>query len=226
MDENMARGILDAAPDRITFSFDGESKEIYETMRRGGDYEKVLNNIINFLKIRSQMSSKADVIIQHIKFYSEGEKLDVSDEFKNIFKGYNISKFDTVWAHKWMGVPDNCNYLDGYSGPPVNKDIYYPCPLLWNHFSIGWDGKVFPCNMDLLRLEVMGDVNKDSVRDIWNSRAFQEKRRLLLEKRYTCSSLCKTCAFLWERKEFKGTLLKRGVARFLRTFNRFKKYCG
>ena len=44
--EDLSREIIASGLDRLSFSFDGFTKEAYEGIRRGGDFDKTIGNII------------------------------------------------------------------------------------------------------------------------------------------------------------------------------------
>ena len=54
MTTDMARGLLQAGLDLVIFSFDGATKNTYESIRKGAQYENVLNNIRYFSSLARQ----------------------------------------------------------------------------------------------------------------------------------------------------------------------------
>jgi radical SAM protein with 4Fe4S-binding SPASM domain len=44
----------------ISFSFDGYTKDVYESIRVGANFEKALNNILQFLRIKRETNSNRD----------------------------------------------------------------------------------------------------------------------------------------------------------------------
>ena len=74
----------------------------------------------------------------------------------------------------------------------VNDDRK-PCPLLWYYMSIRWDGRVVPCCRDYDNHEILGDITKESLMDIWNGKRFQALRKEHLAGKYENSVLCGRC---------------------------------
>ncbi len=58
---------------------------------------------------------------------------------------------------------------------------------------IAFDGKVPICCQDYLARHVMGDVNRESLMDIWNNRKFQHARAHLRLKDRSFSIVCSNC---------------------------------
>ena len=59
--------------------------------------------------------------------------------------------------------------------------------------SIRWDGRVVPCCRDYDNHEILGDITKETLMDIWNGKRFQALRRDHLEGEYDNSVLCSKC---------------------------------
>ncbi|PWT91951.1 MAG: hypothetical protein C5B54_04380, partial [Acidobacteria bacterium] len=101
-----------------------------------------------------------------------------------------VKSFDT-WAgqieHKTEEMKPS-TYHRGH----VNDDRK-PCPLLWYYMSIRWDGRVVPCCRDYDNHEILGDITKESLMDIWNGKRFQMLRAEHLEGNYENSVLCAKC---------------------------------
>ncbi len=60
------------------------------------------------------------------------------------------------------------------------------CARLWFNPVITWDGKVLPCCFDKDADHIMGDLNQESFRDIWNGTKYRLFRRILLSDTECC----------------------------------------
>lgn len=60
--EDWCKKLVDLKIDKISISFDGATKETYEAIRLGSNFEKVVDNIKMFVKIRNEMGSKLPFI--------------------------------------------------------------------------------------------------------------------------------------------------------------------
>ena len=56
-------------------------------------------------------------------------------------------------------------------------------------------GKIALCSEDLLFSELMGDVNNESIKNIWMSKKYFEVRKDLLNGNRDCKSTCKKCDY-------------------------------
>jgi radical SAM protein with 4Fe4S-binding SPASM domain len=167
-----------AGIDWITISLDG-LKEEYEKIRMPLKFEDTLRKIKEIKKIKEKYNTHKPVIkIQGIWPALKNNP----EEFYNIFEPYvDLIAFNPL-----------IDYLDN------DKDIVYEenfsCPQLYQRMVIGSDGKVMPCSNDEMNRIVVGDVNENSVYDIWhgdvlnNMREFHKK-----ENGFIDIELCKLC---------------------------------
>ena len=81
----MSTLIIDSGLDLLSFSFDGFQKEPYEKIRIGSNFEKTLANILQFLRIKKELKSKAFTVFQVIDLDGNTEG---KQEFVNQFDGF------------------------------------------------------------------------------------------------------------------------------------------
>lgn len=197
--QSKGKEILESELDELHISFDGENgKETYEKIRVRANYDVTLKNIKDFLTLRKEMSlRKPHVSIQYIRFYGlNGTDIDHNKNFESLFNGLNVDKFDVVFAHVWgteqIGKSDNFEYKE-----PPHSNNYFPCFQLWHQMTIGWNGKVNLCCIDLEQDYDMGDISKQSIKEIWNGEKMIEMRKKLVNKDIENLKLCKNCINIW-----------------------------
>lgn len=70
------------------------------------------------------------------------------------------------------------------------------CLEILNHLAINIYGEVFPCvRFDPLKLNKIGDVNKDTLVDIWNGKARKRKLELHILGRRDLIPFCNKCEY-------------------------------
>ena len=69
------------------------------------------------------------------------------------------------------------------------------CELVFYKMYILASGDVVLCCMDWRRQVVLGNVGRQSLRDIWNGDAYRRIRRLHIEGRDGEIGLCKACSY-------------------------------
>ena len=56
--EKMSYKLIDAGLTKISVSLDANDEEIYNKIRVGGDFKKVIQNCLTFLKVRESLNKK------------------------------------------------------------------------------------------------------------------------------------------------------------------------
>lgn len=200
--DKLARSELD----EISFSFDDPRKEVYEKIRINADFNKTLDNIRYFLGLRKKMGlSKPRVIVQRIKLSNFIYGPDNEEEYKKIFRGLGVDKFNTILTHNWAGTCQGGS-IESYSA----KENKVPCLAIWSRFAIGWDGKAYACCNDMDGKLLIGDLNNSNIMDIWNGAAMVALRSAMAAADYDKIGLCRDCDVL-----LRATKPKMGISRRL-----------
>lgn len=211
-------------------SFDGDDPGTYNSMRTGSDFGQVIENLRTFLEMKKELGAeKPFVAIKVVKAEangaSAGESLVISDEFLELFDGLPVDQFKVIHPHDWRGeVKEAVPYV-------ATGDFYNPCVVLWATLSIGWDGRVLGCAADLNGYEILGNLNGQTMMEIWNSKKLQRYRELHSAGHYQDIDLCRDCTFVWwARNPHLAYLASRGWARPMvsvgKTFFRGARWSG
>jgi len=76
----------------------------------------------------------------------------------------------------------------------------HPCPLPFRQMVISWDGKVGLCCEDVFMDVLLGEVTKDSLLEIFNSRRYRRIRRIHERLEFEKIPLCRDCD-VWAAEE-------------------------
>jgi len=197
--EEKSRQLLNAGLAFLGVSFDGDDAETYNFMRQGSDFDKVIDNIRTFLRLKQERGKeKPHVALKVVKKEEDrqsgnvsGTGLFIKESFRRLFEGLPVDQFKVVHPHDWRGEVK-------HEVPHVSAgDCYYPCMVLWGTMSIGWDGRVVGCAADLNGHDILGDLNHESIMDVWNSGRLKYYRKMHREGRYRELDLCRDCTFVW-----------------------------
>ncbi len=184
LNKTLSKELLFSPLDLLSFSVDGTTKEEYERIRVGGDFDTVISNIYNFLLLKKKYrKNKPYVIIQMIDL--EGKRdLKKYERFRSRFDGLPLDKFYVKLPHNWAG-----NIKGEFNNQVVSLS---PCTFPWYSMTIFWDGTVVPCPQDWYGDIKLGNIKEKELLDIWNDVQIQELRRnmskLDIEKYKPCSN--------------------------------------
>jgi len=169
---------IDAGIDWITISIDGTG-ETYNKIRKPITFEQILERV------------------KFIKDYKEKHGL-----VKPVVKVQGI----------WPAVRENPqHYYDTFS-PITDQVAYNPlidylskdtdilymeeftCPQQYQRLVIGADGLVMKCSNDEENQEVIGDVNKQTIHEVWHGEIMTRERELQKKsKGFMESAVCRKC---------------------------------
>lgn len=219
LNPELSRKIILSGLDLISFSFDGYTKKTYEKNRIGASYEKSLNNIIDFLRIKKELKSKKPfTIIQVMEFNDEStmkETMEQKKKFLKKFRNLPLNKLTVRSPHNWGGLLKQKALGKRYE---ENKRII-SCTFPWYSLTIFYNGKVFLCPQDFLGKILLGDLNKNSIEEIFNNKAIKEIRKKFKALNTNKIIPCKDCdrirrrTFLGIPKEYANTFLKENLRR-------------
>lgn len=177
---------------KVKVSFDSFRKEIFESQRKGSNYEKTIANIDKFYHYEGRDNV---LVVQSVRTKRNWDE-DLESEIKKRWPSAVASIRDVV-----EGRTQQKDYSD-----ILVKDRSQdrkPCQQAFVRLVIGHDGKVMPCCPDIGSKLVIGDVNDRSVYDIFNSYTAKILRRSLKSGDAFLYDPCRTCPSHESYKGFK-----------------------
>ena len=219
--EELSRKIIKSGLDEITISFEAEYPDFYESIRNPVRYDDTLKSIRTFLKAKKELrSKKPHVTITSLTECKPGKDMhtfpDITDKLTKVFEGLPVDRFRKMWMVNWPGDFSEKSKFDFFV-PDKDKKNYMSCRKLWSDIQVLWDGRVVPCCRDLNADCVLGDVNRDTIKEIWNNRDYRELREKIVKGRYKEVNLCQNCEELFyteDKRVMKKT--KHKIASILR----------
>lgn len=200
--------------DKLHISLDGATKETYEKIRRGrADYDKAIKNI-NYLLARIKNRSVPQVTIAIIRMKETEKEIE---EFKKQWSGIENVKVEVKEFITWDGQHNDITELGSEYSHKFKRD-YIPCFWPWGKLTVLWDGRVVPCCFDYDGACVLGNLNTQTLEEIWNGPKMQALRKMQIENKYPEGHLCKNCR---EREGFSPSkwypfniILRKGLKSF------------
>jgi radical SAM protein with 4Fe4S-binding SPASM domain len=198
-DEN-ARRTVESGLDRLIISIDGTTQETYESYRVGGQLSKVLEGTRNVVEWKKKLRSATPHIIFQFLVVRPNEHQ--VNEVHALAKRYGINQvvLKTAQIYDFENgsplIPTVAKFAryrkteDGTYRLKNRMDNH--CWKMWNSCVVTWDGKVVPCCFDKDAHFVLGDLGKQTFREIWNGEPYIDFRQSLLRSRAEIE-ICKNC---------------------------------
>lgn len=194
LNPKLIKEIIKSGLDELYISTDAATKKTYQKIRIGLNYIKLQKNIKDLIKTKKQLKSNhPKIILDFLEFYlNKHETQKFINKWKNIVDSVCISQI-----HDWS----NKKKID------INKSInnyvefsQTPCRLPFTEMLINWDGIVSLCCQDTDGEVIFGDINKESISNIWQNKKYQMIRNTHLKLKTNSLKLCKNCklrTFWW-----------------------------
>lgn len=184
--------LIEAGLDRVNISVDGLSdKQFMEFTRTKVNFDKFVENIRFFYDNRRG----CEVCIKTPgDFLSDEDKKRFFDIFGDISDRIFIENIAPCWPEFDVEERTGVTITEGiYKNPIINVQT---CPYIFYSTSVNSDGTVSLCFLDWSRKLVIGDVRKQSLRDIWFGDVLFEHQLAQLQGRRKEIDFCATCGQL------------------------------
>ena len=188
--------LLKAGIRSIEISVDAADKETYEVIRVGLDYETLLNNVIELVRIRNEGNYSTRIMVSVIE-------QDLNRSFLTQIHEFWDKIADVVLVRKLLGfggLVDRPNAATPYM--PTDT----PCPFLWERVLIDPAGNVRGCVNDITGKGILGNILTQSLAEIWKSPLLNTWRGQHLVGNRQDVPLCENCVDLeyrsWEYNYF------------------------
>lgn len=232
LSEDLIANLMQLPDIVLTISVDGVTKDVYEYIRRGAKFDKLIKNleIINSMRKHhnSGMRLHLNVTIMKSNYHQLLGFIDFAKEYgfgqilfrpvqgnfnneENIF--YHRDKVALNLINKMMGeiymkaqkyqiTLDNripALEMSHSNTPYTHKDGRQTnnsgllCYAPWQRLYISWGGNVYPDCMCFWPQDAgIGNVMRESIREIWNNAGMQLYRKKIIENNYMdlCSKDC------------------------------------
>lgn len=196
--EENSRRLLEAQVDMIEFSVDAADPETYDRVRKGLNWDILVNNVRRMVELRNMLKSSTKIIASGVN--QEGVDIEaVAGFWEPIVDNFQKRKYLT-----W-GINDPSKSAD--PAPYLPPEDMIPCPFIFERLNIDSRGKVMVCGFDIAAVTDMGNIHEKTIKDIWHDDGFEYFRRKHLERKADDIELCKNCPD-WKYRSWKHNYWK------------------
>jgi radical SAM protein with 4Fe4S-binding SPASM domain len=175
IDEDTARGMIEAGLDAINISVDASGKETFERTRVNLKYDDVIGNVRTLVRLRNETGRRRPkLILSFVRQNNSADEQAFIEEWRTV-----ADKIHVTDLHNWAGTLN------------ATSDVQFPCYRLWQTFTVLWDGRVSLCCADFDGRHILGDLRTSTIAQIWNSTAYRAVRRQHLES--GGPEICRSC---------------------------------
>jgi len=187
--------LMDSGLDAMHITCNGFAREDWEAINRGKSWDVFRANLENFLR---QDLSRVAVMLSFVRnnLYR--------DELKKAVRYWRSRGF-RCFIH---GINNRGGMVDEYEkfARPIDREPAFPrlrkilvrkilgcCPYPFLQMSVLADGRALVCTHDWSRKQIIGDLNHQSIREVWNGPVMRGIRRKHLAGRAKEIPSCEYC---------------------------------
>ncbi len=200
LNDKNAKATIKSGLSRLTISIDGTTQETYESYRKQGSLDKVIEGAKNIMKWKKELKSKTPYVIFQFLVVKPNEHQ--IEDAKRLAKelGVDEIRFKTAQVYDFEKGNPLIPTIDKYSRYKKQADGTYKlknkmlneCWRMWSSCVITWDGKVVPCCFDKDAQHQLGDIQETSLEKIWQNEGYNNFRKALLTNRQEID-ICQNC---------------------------------
>jgi hypothetical protein len=187
-----SRQIIRAGLDKMKISFYGTDEDSYSATMRRLQFKVTFQNIVDCIRIRRELNrTNPQLILQYLPHETNHARTE---------------EFRVLWSpliDKNVGDCVNITSLHNYGGGRaynrVGDKIVSICFYPWTAMSVLCDGRVVTCCMDYNGAQVVGDLNVQTVMEVWNGPVLSSVRRNFGKLEYSGFPTCMCCDWVHRR---------------------------
>jgi len=210
--DDISRDLIKSGLFRLQISLDAYTKETFEKIRTGGNFDDVIKNILRFLEIRDELGSKLPTL--RVNFVRTEINKHELDEFVKFWE----NKADSIGIQDLVGVMDGFGKKSEEELEKMKLDNNFRCAQPFQHLTLRYDGTVLPCctffgaeipvaqlktnkdvkfstidNIGLLDKSLKSKLIIGTIQDIWKSKQMETLREIHRKGEFWKHPVCKKC---------------------------------
>ena len=172
----------------LKFSLDAMDDDNIKSIRgRKANYDESIKKILKLLEIKKERSFKTLMVPCMIALNNDEKSKKMHENFINFWKDKDVYAYIKSQDNRWLfeqnqKLENKSHYAQQY------------CEFPWTSATIMAEGNVVPCTQISNNEIVLGNVNENSLEDIWNGEKYQKLRNMHItgkfQKGHKCSAKC------------------------------------
>jgi radical SAM protein with 4Fe4S-binding SPASM domain len=194
--------IVESGLDRVSFQIGGMTQQTHEVYRVKGQLDRTMRNLIDTVRQRNLQRSKLRIEVGLIVMKHNEHEVD---EFQRRMIELGVDRASVVdpcvrtvdqgkqflTTNKVYWIYDEASFNRGLLKPKDLPDNF--CPWIYYSLAIHVNGDVVPCCRDPKGIEVMGNIFRESLDEIWNGPRYREFRARI-QRDQGGVGICRLCS--------------------------------
>lgn len=182
LSHTLNKELVSAGLQRMNISLEGLTSERYEQVAGVKmDMNGLVENITHLYenrggcKIYIKIADQVGVLGKHnsaIFHLTDKEKAYFFETYGNICDEIYVEKVVPQWAQTQFEKQNEVG-ATGMYGQEI-KQYKKVCPFIFMYLHFNWDGTTSPCTLDWAKKVIIGNVENESVLDVWNGKKLKD----------------------------------------------------
>ncbi len=187
--KEVSRQLIQNGLTKINFSLDAVTPETYSRMRVGGNYDRVLDNIMSFLEVKQSFGKSYPRT--RVSFVCTDENENEREAFFDFWKDkVNVIAFQGKRDYRKIFFEKNDS---GEHKGAIYTQKGYKCNQLWQLLVVDSNGDILPCLQDYKHQYVLGNLKDMSIKEAWHSQKMNKLRGKHLNGLWHKENMCSKC---------------------------------
>ncbi len=188
LDSQKQERLLSSGIDKVIISIDSFSPKNFESIRVGLLFEIVKKNVLSLLKTKKESGKQNPfILITGLNIKNRLSSSIDHDFYQEAIKLSNgVEMLEEGNVHDWSG------HIEGFNIIPIPW-YNLPCRRLWGTLNVLWDGTIPLCCIDYEGSVKLGDINKQTIKEVWNGSVINKLRNFHLAGGFNKIELCNKC---------------------------------
>lgn len=193
--EEKIRDVVNAGIDLVIISIDGATKQTYENVRVGGNFDTLVHNIEYLINYRKQTNRHKPMI--RLQFVKMKDNIHEFEDFQKMWK----DRVDVL-----VGLDYSNRVQQQDKGVETRQRLGRAyCPHPWRRLTVTSSGKALMCCLDWDIKYPVGDCRQENIYQIWNGHKIRYGRKCIKNLEHHKIPSCKDCftpvSYKWEKVE-------------------------
>tara|TARA_B100000965_G_scaffold401341_1_gene425007 strand:- start:2771 stop:3850 length:1080 start_codon:yes stop_codon:yes gene_type:complete len=180
-----AKKAMDAGLGVLKFSLDAmDEKKIQKIRGKKANFADAVEKILQLIDYKKKNNLKTLLVPCMIDLAMEKDDLEMHKDFLKFWKDKDVFAYIKSQDNRWLYENDeDLKSKSHYS----NQYCEYP----WLSLTIMADGNVVPCTQISNNELVLGNVNENTLEEIWNGKKYKELRKMHVTGKFPKGHKCK-----------------------------------
>ena len=170
----------------LKFSIDALDDEGMKEVRgRKANYTESVKKILDLIEIKKKRGFKTIFVPCMIAFNDSVEEKNKQKKFLDFWSDKDVYAYVKSLDNKWL---DKKKFSNAKNFSHYEKQY---CEYPWTSLTIMADGNVVPCTQISNNEIVLGNVNENTIEEIWNSEKYKNFREMHISGKFPENHKCK-----------------------------------